>query len=147
MPNIENLIAVIAYFTLCGLGVRAAFNSKSTLRKILAEKDASGNSGDTSFSRVAGVMGATMLSSFLIIFGGFIIYHLGEKGGADDIKDWFEAAKSYLIFSAALFTPYASNQISKIFTVVGGRNVTVDTRSTSIPAKSAPLYNPNHQPS
>lgn len=140
-----NFIALSIYGAVCIAALLAGWNQREKFAGIATEKSASTIGADTSFSRVAGIAGAIMLTAFLMIFGGFIILNFDGTSDGANIGKWFESIKGYLIFSASLFAPYAANQISKLFGSLGGGQPSAGRADPSNQAGQplGPRYNPN----
>ena len=73
---------------------------------------------NTSYSRVAGILGAIVLATFFWAIGNIILYkEFACASGAcgTDVKDLVSGVSSYMLSGAALFAPYAVNQLTNIF--------------------------------
>lgn len=77
----------------------------------LTEKNADGE--PASFSRVAGAIGAVALASFMAGLGLWIFF--GINATEDVLIERLESLGTYFLGGAALFAPYAFNQLSKVF--------------------------------
>ena len=66
-----------------------------------------------SFSRTAGAFGAMALAATLVGISYWMIFDLFNNNGAN-LKD-LQSAGWYFLAGAALFAPYAFNQLAKIF--------------------------------
>jgi hypothetical protein len=69
----------------------------------------------TSYSRIAGAVGAIVLAAFLWGLGNVILFKAFEAGGLAAIKELLQSVGTYFIAGAALFMPYAFNQIKAAF--------------------------------
>ena len=69
----------------------------------------------TSYSRIAGAVGAIVLACFLWGLGNIILFKAFEAGGLAAIKELLQSVGTYFIAGAALFMPYAFNQIRAAF--------------------------------
>lgn len=141
-----NIIAIVIYAAICLTGIGISWWNWSDFRGALTEKSADGSTNQTSFSRLVGAAGAFMLTGFLMIFGGFVIWNFGEKQGATDIKTWFEALQGFLWTSVALFAPYAANQLSRVLpgqaAAPGAAEAPNQPAEVRMPPR-APSYDPN----
>lgn len=73
---------------------------------------------NTSYSRVAGILGAIVLAAFFWAVGDVILYKefaCSDASCAADIKDLVSGVSTYIMSGAALFAPYAINQLTNIF--------------------------------
>jgi hypothetical protein len=70
------------------------------------------SSGDTSYSRVSGLAGAVVLSSFVWV-GNVVIYKAFLTPA--DIPVLLSGVSPFILSASALFAPYAVNQLSSIF--------------------------------
>ncbi|MEO0328155.1 MAG: hypothetical protein AAF217_06095 [Pseudomonadota bacterium] len=74
-----------------------------------------GNSGSDkpSFSRIAGLMGAIILSAFSVGLGLFLLIALAtDRTGSISIID---EISNYFLAMTAMFAPYAVNQLGRLF--------------------------------
>ena len=69
----------------------------------------------TSYSRVAGVVGAIVLATFLWALGNIVLYFAIED--ADKISTILGNVGDFFLAGAALFAPYAFNQLKHVFSV------------------------------
>jgi hypothetical protein len=69
----------------------------------------------TSYSRVAGFVGMIVMASFLWAIGNIIIYKAFVQGGSDEIQKFLSSIGSFFLAGAALFAPYAFNQLKSAF--------------------------------
>lgn len=79
----------------------------------LSEKTEGGQEA-TSFSRVSGAIGAIALASFFTGLGLWILLKLDSEK-ANDIPTLLNGIWNFIWAGAALFAPYAFNQIGRIF--------------------------------
>jgi hypothetical protein len=73
---------------------------------------------NTSYSRVAGILGAIVLAAFFWATGDVILYKefaCGDANCAADVKELVSGLSTYVMSGAALFAPYAVNQLTNIF--------------------------------
>lgn len=88
------------------------------LKKALREKSAVGGDADTtSYSRLTGLAGATVLTAFYWALGNLAIYKAFTRPA--DIRAIIEAVQPIFLIGSALFLPYAFNQIKAAFGVAG----------------------------
>jgi hypothetical protein len=88
------------------LGLRVADRLSDALR----EKTVSGAvAGGPSYSRVTGALGAVLLTSFFWAIGNLILWK--SRGPAQEIEDLIDSVMKFFAVGAALFLPYAFNQI------------------------------------
>lgn len=103
------------------------------LKEVLREKSAptggGGNGGDsgapvpvgqagsdnTSYSRLAGMVGAIVLAAFFWALGDVILFKLFAPDGTTQITAMMAGLSTYFLSGTALFAPYAFNQVSAIF--------------------------------
>jgi hypothetical protein len=72
------------------------------------------NSDDnTSFSRLAGLLGAIVLAVFFWMLGNVVIWQL--LASPTEVATTVDSTYKYFLVGAALFAPYAVNQIASIF--------------------------------
>jgi hypothetical protein len=84
------------------------------LRQALKEKDPIGGATDTtSYSRVTGLVGAVVLTAFFWAISNIVIFKAFTTIG--DIKLVTDGSYRLFIVGAALFLPYAFNQIKSAF--------------------------------
>ena len=69
----------------------------------------------TSYSRIAGAVGAIVLACFLWGLGNVILFKAFDANGMAAIKDLLQSVGTYFLAGAALFTPYAFNQLRAAF--------------------------------
>ena len=85
-----------------------------SLRSALQEKGPAGAIESTSYSRITGLFGAVVVTSFFWAMGNVVLWYLFEAPEmADKIID---GVWKFFILGAALFLPYAFNQLRAIVT-------------------------------
>ena len=105
---------VLALFNLPVVAVFVGLPLKGDLKQALKEKTAVGGATDTtSYSRVTGLLGAVIVTSFFWAVGNLIIYKAFTQ--PDDIKLITDNVGRFFLVGAALFLPYAFNQIKAAF--------------------------------
>jgi hypothetical protein len=67
---------------------------------------------DTSFSRTAGAVGAMVLACLFWAIGNVVVYKL--LAAPDGLADQLKATAGFFITGAALFAPYAVNQLRSV---------------------------------
>ena len=70
--------------------------------------------GVTSYSRVAGFVGATVIATFFWALGNIILYKAFVAPA--EIRDLLSSLVTYFLSGASLFLPYAFNQLRSAFT-------------------------------
>jgi hypothetical protein len=73
----------------------------------------SDRSDDTSYSRVAGMIGAIVLACFIWAVGNIILYK--AFANIDDVKSILSNITPFILSGASLFAPYAFNKLSSVF--------------------------------
>ena len=68
---------------------------------------------ETSFSRVAGMIGAIVLACFIWAVGNVILYK--AFANIDDVKSILSSITPFILSGASLFAPYAFNKLSSVF--------------------------------
>ena len=68
----------------------------------------------TSYSRVAGFIGVVVMACFLWGLGNYILYK-AFRGPVADIQTLLGSIGTFFLAGAALFTPYAFNQLKGVF--------------------------------
>ncbi|MDB5541035.1 MAG: hypothetical protein JWQ89_2762 [Devosia sp.] len=72
-----------------------------------------GISADTSYSRVAGMVGAVVLACFIWGIGNIVLYKaFADPGGVESL---LASLGGFFLAGASLFAPYAFNQLSSAF--------------------------------
>ncbi len=94
---------------------------RTLMQEVLSEKagrtagDGGGKAADDkktgSFSRVAGAVGTIAIAATFVGLGYWIVYSLFFKQPLEDLAE----TGVYFLAGAALFAPYAFNQLSSIF--------------------------------
>jgi hypothetical protein len=68
---------------------------------------------NTSYSRVTGLIGAVVLAAFFWALGNIILFKAFES--IAEVAQLVSAVTTYILAGAALFAPYAVNQLTNIF--------------------------------
>lgn len=106
-----NVVTIVALCFCCWHG---------NMMELLSEKDGD-KAGTTSFSRVAGLIGAVVLSTFFWGLANVLLQRsFGPPADIAAIKDILANLSNYFLYGSALFAPYAFNQIKSIFPSAGG---------------------------
>lgn len=82
------------------------------LKEALSEK--SGLSNDTSYSRVAGMLGAVVVGCLIWGVGNVVLAR--AIGSPDDVTKILQGVWPFILSTSALFAPYAFNQIKDAMT-------------------------------
>jgi|tagenome__1003787_1003787.scaffolds.fasta_scaffold20795876_4 uncharacterized RDD family membrane protein YckC len=117
------LITVLIYNTFIAV-VLLKSSGAISLRELVREKSLpppvetastanTASAGDTSYSRVSGLAGAVVLSSFVWGLGNVVIYKAFLAPA--DIPVLLSGVSPFILSASALFAPYAVNQLSSIF--------------------------------
>lgn len=69
---------------------------------------------ETSYSRVAGMIGAVVLACFVWAVGNVLLYKM-FTANPSDVTALISSLGSYFLAGASLFAPYAVNQLSNAF--------------------------------
>ncbi|HEY3950635.1 hypothetical protein [Phenylobacterium sp.] len=86
----------------------------SQLRQALKEKDPIGGTSDTtSYSRITGMVGAVAMTAFFWAIGNLLL--MKAFTNISDMKLLLQGVQNFFLIGAALFLPYAFNQIKSIF--------------------------------
>src|ERR1700677_854136 len=84
------------------------------LAQALKEKSPIGGAGDTtSYSRVTGLVGAVIMTSFFWAMSNIIVFKAFTA--INDIKPLIDSVQMFFLVGAAMFLPYAFNQIRSAF--------------------------------
>ncbi|HET6971012.1 MAG TPA: hypothetical protein VFH92_07805 [Phenylobacterium sp.] len=87
------------------------------LKQVLREKGGIGDGDTTSYSRLTGLAGATVLTAFYWAIGNLVIWKAFTQVG--DIRPIVNAVQPIFLIGSALFLPYAFNQLKAAFAVAG----------------------------
>ena len=68
---------------------------------------------ETSYSRVAGMIGAVVLACFVWAVGNVVLYKMFAQ--PNDVTNLLNSLGTYFLAGASLFAPYAVNQLSTTF--------------------------------
>jgi hypothetical protein len=115
--------AVLLRWALYGADVAAMIREKGPVgprapaRTVSGESGRSGEtaSGDISYSRVAGVVGSVVMACFFWAFGNILIFRAFVDPGGATVRALVEGVWPWLTAGAAMFLPYAVNQLRSAF--------------------------------
>lgn len=105
--------------TLGSIDIARAMEEKKTLTIVsktegkIDSQVAGARPAPTSYSRIAGMVGAVVLATFLWSLGNIIIYM--SFGVTTEVKELLESISAFFLAGASLFAPYAFNQLGQIF--------------------------------
>lgn len=85
-----------------------------SLRSALQEKGPAGAIESTSYSRITGLFGAVAVTAFFWAVGNAVLWRVFDD--ASEAKDIVQGVWEFFILGAALFLPYAFNQLRSILT-------------------------------
>jgi hypothetical protein len=135
-------LATAVYIGTTIVSVYLAWKCRDSFTGIATEKDArtglSGSPAQTSFSRVAGLIGAAYLAAFCWGFGLYLLTKMWVD--PEEIKKVVPDVTRFILAGASMFTPYAFNQLSQI---LGNR---LTSSSANFGNRPPPLIGPppNH---
>lgn len=118
------IVALILYVAFCLYGIWKCWRAQDDWSGILEEKSAPNGDAPTSFSRVAGAIGAYFLTGFFILIGAFVVSRLWFPPDQNGLKETLGSITEFIWAGVALFAPYAFNQVSQVF---GKRDRTAGT--------------------
>jgi hypothetical protein len=73
-------------------------------------------SEDSSYSRIAGMIGAVVMAVFLWALGNIILYKcFGDASQVSEVATIMQNVGSFFLAGAALFAPYAANKLTSAF--------------------------------
>lgn len=72
-------------------------------------------SSDVSYSRVAGVVGSVVMACFFWAFGNILIFRAFVDPSGATVRALVEGVWPWLTAGAAMFLPYAANQLRAVF--------------------------------
>jgi hypothetical protein len=111
----------------------------ASLKEALSEKSPVGGASDTtSYSRITGMVGAVIVTSFFWAIGNIAIYKAFTQ--IDDIRKIISAVAPLFMVGSALFLPYAFNQIKSAFGAAGAGAVAAAAAVGTAPP-AAPTVN------
>ena len=87
--------------------------SKKRMNEAISEKGPVAKGDLTSYSRLTGALGAVILTTFFWALGNIIIWKAFTN--IDDMMKISNSVGNFFMIGAALFLPYAFNQIRNIF--------------------------------
>ena len=140
------IAALALYFAFCCYGIWKCYYAQDGWNDVLREKNlaAEDNPPPTSFSRVAGAIGAYFLTGFFILLGGFVLSRLWFPPGKNNVASTLRDVTDFIWAGAALFAPYAVNQISQIF---GARPATAPSSARTLkPGRRRTARRPKFDP-
>jgi hypothetical protein len=105
-------VLVLAVFNVPILVIAISLPFVSSLSQALKEKGVDGPIESTSYSRVTGLFGAVVLTSFFWAIGNVVIYKVFEPNA--DVEKLIDGVWKFFVLGAALFLPYAFNQLRAI---------------------------------
>jgi hypothetical protein len=106
------VVALIGFNLPCGLACWK-FRNVTGLSEIIQEKDAAGeDTGAISYSRVTGLIGAVVVASLFWIMSNIAI--AVAILNPDDLPDILNGVTKLFFVGAALFLPYAFNQLKSL---------------------------------
>ena len=115
---------VLLKFTLTSVNLKALVREKSLDPSAAAAAAAaaagaarSGDTYDSSYSRVAGLIGSVVMAAFFWGLGNILLYKAISNPA--EVKTITEALGTYMLSGAAMFVPYAFNQLQAAFRGVG----------------------------
>ena len=98
-------------FGLRGVSLKEALSEKSGVPAAVAGAPAPAM--EASYSRVTGFVGAIVMGVFFWALGNIILFNgISQAAG---IKTMLDGLLSFFLSGAALFLPYAFNQLSSVF--------------------------------
>lgn len=120
------MFANLAIFNVATLKILTSIFTQVDLKGALAEKSlpvettqpgmalkGAADADVTSYSRVAGFVGATVIATFFWALGNIILYKAFVA--PSDIRDLLSSLVTYFLSGASLFLPYAFNQLKSAF--------------------------------
>ena len=126
-------VAVLIAFNIPVLVLIGTLPLTANLKQALKEKNPIGGASDTtSYSRVTGLVGAAVLTAFFWAIGNVVL--LKAFTAVADIKPIIDGSGRLFMVGAALFLPYAFNQIKSAFGAAGAAAATVASAPVSAPA-------------
>jgi hypothetical protein len=123
-------VIVLLRVALSGINIRSVLREKDADSqppgtKAIAENPVQAVAGDdsqsqgdpaldnTSYSRVAGFIGAVVMACFLWALGNILLFD--AINSPTTITTLLSSMSTYFLTGSALFAPYAFNQVSKVF--------------------------------
>ena len=106
----------LVVFNLSAVALLRLALTEANIGQALQEKSSAGAVADTtSYSRLAGLVGAVVLAAFFWGLGNVVIRAaVFDPAGLDAVV---KGVGGYLLSGAALFAPYAFNQLARLFKV------------------------------
>lgn len=85
------------------------------MRRALWDKGANGPIESTSYSRITGLFGAVVLTTFFWAMGNVILWRVATARD-QDVEALIDSVWKFFLLGSALFLPYAFNQLRSVFT-------------------------------
>src|ERR1700748_1661217 len=137
---------VLATFNLPVVGFLGSVPFGKRLNDMLKEKSPDGSATDaTSYSRVAGALGAIMITSFFWATGNLVL-SLALRGDVTAVKPLLDALSGFFLTGSALFLPYAFNQLKTLFSSGANAAVSMEQASTGAAIAPSTLLQPGGAP-
>jgi hypothetical protein len=124
---------VLLKFSLSHVNLKSLVGEKVPLSKAAAARDqppesgadpggakssrAAGDAYESSYSRVAGLIGSVVMAAFFWGLGNVLLYKAVTNPA--DVKTITDALGTYMLSGAAMFVPYAVNQLQTAFNGLG----------------------------
>lgn len=107
-------IVVLAIFNAPILAISVTVPFIGSLRSALREKGPPGAIESTSYSRITGLFGAVVVTAFFWSIGNIVLWRLFVPEA--DVEGIIDGVWKFFMLGAALFLPYAFNQLRAIAT-------------------------------
>lgn len=104
----------LAIFNAPILAILACLPFIASLRQALMEKGPQGPIESTSYSRITGLFGAVIVTSFFWAMGNVVLWQIFEQ--PEKVESMIDGVWKFFVLGAALFLPYAFNQLRAIMT-------------------------------
>lgn len=119
-PATLGMIATLVIFNITTVVLLVVALHKVSIGEVVAEKRASPRKKDeaapdlsTSYSRVTGVIGAVVLAAFIWGIANVILFKAFTT--PKEIAEVLDGVATFIAAGAALFLPYAANQVREAF--------------------------------
>lgn len=109
------LIGALVAFNLPIVLVAVFVPFLSHMRRALMDKGADGPIESTSYSRITGLFGAVVLTTFFWAMGNLILWRVATARD-QDVDALIDSVWKFFLLGSALFLPYAFNQLRSVFT-------------------------------
>ncbi len=130
-------VVVLIAFNLPILVLLISLPLLANLKQALMEKSPIGGAGDTtSYSRIAGLVGAAVMTCFFWAIGNVVLLKAFTAVG--EIKPVVDGSGRLFMVGAALFLPYAFNQIKSAFGAAGVAAAAAPVAPAPVAAPGAP---------